>query len=153
MKNIQPLSLINGLFLPVAETAFRDYLSMCEELIEREPEILEMVNMDLDRKAREEMPTGRQRMEGSTYKNISLGGSGPRRDSRRGVRIKSRLPSDVRLFSVYVYHGKRLFGWYKIANSKGIYKRIDNIEIVNREQRSKDAWLQHDTGTSKHGKR
>jgi IS5 family transposase len=54
MKNIQSISLINGLFLPVAETAFRDYLSVCEELIEREPEILEMVNRDLDRKAKEE---------------------------------------------------------------------------------------------------
>ena len=54
MKNIQPISLINGLFLPVAETAFRDYLRVCEELIEREPEILEMVNRDLDQKAKEE---------------------------------------------------------------------------------------------------
>ncbi len=60
-KNIQPISLTNGLFLPVAETAFRDYFSsvrldylrVCEELIEREPEILEMVNGDLNQKAKE----------------------------------------------------------------------------------------------------
>jgi len=43
-----------GLFLPVAETAFRDYLSVCEDLIEREPRILEMVNSDLNGKAKEE---------------------------------------------------------------------------------------------------
>jgi hypothetical protein len=54
MQNIRPISLINGLFLPVAETAFRDYLRVCEELIEREPEILEMVNRDLNQKAKEE---------------------------------------------------------------------------------------------------
>ncbi len=54
MKNIKPISLITGLFLPVAETAFRDYLSVCEELIGREPEILEMVNSDLNRKAKNE---------------------------------------------------------------------------------------------------
>ncbi|TWU35495.1 hypothetical protein S225a_08590 [Candidatus Brocadiaceae bacterium S225] len=54
MKSIQPMSLINGLFLPVAETAFRDYLSVCEDLIEREPRILEMVNSDLNGKAKEE---------------------------------------------------------------------------------------------------
>lgn len=54
MQNVQPISLINGLFLPVAETAFRDYLRECEKLIEREPEILEMVNRDLDQKAKEE---------------------------------------------------------------------------------------------------
>jgi len=35
-------------------TAFRDYLSVCEELIGREPEILEMVNSDLNRKAKNE---------------------------------------------------------------------------------------------------
>jgi len=34
VKSIQPMSLINGLFLPVAETAFRDYLSVCEDLTE-----------------------------------------------------------------------------------------------------------------------
>lgn len=33
-------------------TAFRDYLSVCEELIGREPEILEMVNSDLTVKQR-----------------------------------------------------------------------------------------------------
>ncbi len=52
-KNIQTISLINGLFLPVAETAFRDYLRVCEELIERESEILEMVNGDFNQKAKE----------------------------------------------------------------------------------------------------
>lgn len=54
MQNIQSISLLNGLFLPVAETAFRDYLKVCEGLIEREPEILEMVNRDLNRRAKEE---------------------------------------------------------------------------------------------------
>jgi len=54
MLTIQPMPLLNGIFLPVAETTFRDYLSVCEKLIEREPEILEMVNRDLDRKAKEE---------------------------------------------------------------------------------------------------
>ena len=54
MQNIRPISLLNGLFLPVAETGFRDYLSVCEELIEREPEILEMVNSDLNQQAKKE---------------------------------------------------------------------------------------------------
>ncbi|GAX59433.1 transposase and inactivated derivatives of IS5 family [Candidatus Scalindua japonica] len=54
MQNIQPISLLNGIFLPVAETGFRDYLSVCEELIEREPEILEMVNSDLNQHAKQE---------------------------------------------------------------------------------------------------
>ncbi len=54
MQNIQPISLLNGIFLPVAETGFRDYLSVCEKLIEREPEILAMVNSDLNQHAKEE---------------------------------------------------------------------------------------------------
>ena len=54
MQNIHPIKLINGLTLPIAETSFRDYINVCEELIEREPIILEMVNNDLDQKAKEE---------------------------------------------------------------------------------------------------
>jgi hypothetical protein len=66
MQNIQPISLINGIFLPVAETAFRDYLIVCEKLIEREPEILEMVNRDLDQKAKEEK---KYRLEDQEWKD------------------------------------------------------------------------------------
>jgi len=66
MQNIQPLSLINGIFLPVAETAFRDYLIVCEKLIERDPVILEMVNRDLDQRAKEEK---KYRLEDQEWNN------------------------------------------------------------------------------------
>jgi hypothetical protein len=54
VENLQPMLLVNELVLPVLETEFRDYLIECEELINGEPELLEMLGKDLELKAKEE---------------------------------------------------------------------------------------------------
>lgn len=54
MENLHQMSLINSLVLPVPETEFKDYLIECEGLIKSEPDLLKMVDKDLDRKAKEE---------------------------------------------------------------------------------------------------
>lgn len=54
MQKLQPILLINDLVLPVLETEFQDYLGECEALINQEPELLKMIDDDLDVKAKEE---------------------------------------------------------------------------------------------------